>query len=339
MKKTTIGIVVTAFVGLAGCGDTAGDVSTDVVGDTRAALEAEQFGVFEAFWPKSASDDVGRRAHGVAEVMLGTSLPEEPFLASASRALVNGDTWIAAVTDEVTVTYHGSFNDLRVSLPSQRLDSEEDLVRPALPDDVARRRFEQTFAALQERGLIEGRQFDLNVVRAANTRLTVGDAEGNRSSAVVEHNFTAMRQINGVEFANAGVKVAVRRTDQVVEVRLGGAAIRSEVQDEAAGPVERPVDGGSVFAATVDQDLYRARFKDEFPSGRAEWERVEYMLPLGTMENGGVVEPLYVISYAEVHGESVSRRKYAGYSLRDPKAAPVDLSEVADPTATGDERR
>ena len=136
-----------------------------------------------------------------------------------------------------------------------------------------------------------------------------------------------MRQINGVNFAHAGLQVAVHRNGTISYVRLGGAEIRSTVSNG----LELPVNTGTVFQQTVTAANILARHMAEKPDSRAVKSDLEYVFPDG--EDSGHVEAMQMISYsrgvAMPDGRiALAKIRRLGYSLHDASVAPKELSGV-----------
>ncbi|MGI9296023.1 MAG: hypothetical protein ACR2PS_18725 [Pseudomonadales bacterium] len=124
---------------------------------------------------------------------------------------------------------------------------------------------------------------------------------------------------NGIEAANAGVRLSVHASGRVAGVRLGGVSVKSAMADG----FEAPTGQGKVLTRKVATGEIAQRF-------------FKYVMPEDTSK--AVVEPLHVYSYSEIYeveGDLVpSRREVVGYSITDPKALVVDFTPAA---AKGDE--
>ena len=153
----------------------------------------------------------------------------------------------------------------------------------------------------------------------------------------VAYVFTMLRQLNGIDFLNAGLKVTVHRSGLVSAIRVGGA----EVESKENGTAAIPQGSGFVFARTVESEAVRSRFNAEFPGARVDWDEVRYALP--ELERRALIEPRRIFSFSQATRdpsgkEIISRRKYLAYSLRNEAEPPTDLSDPAMPDAVGDSR-
>jgi hypothetical protein len=345
---------VLLFVTATACGQSHSP-SNESVDDAAAPATETSYASFETYWQTRSVAERAERAHAVAEILADRSLPTAPFLKAAEKHSGEAGAWVSMDLENINVTYYPEQDDLRVSNPELRKETEQDATDQELKPEVAREVFLSTVGSLVDRRLIDARHYDTTKVKAATTVFSVGEVGVSQpvKEVVTEHNFTLMRQVNGIDFANAGVKVAVRRTGEVVEIRIGGAGIKSQFRpvsettkglrlravtsgEASSDLVETPTGAGQIFGGTLDATKALNDFARRVPQGKVEWSKLMYMLPMGKLAQAGVLEPRYVVSYAVVHGDAVSRRKYIGYSLRD--ASATDLSEISDPGAAGDQR-
>jgi hypothetical protein len=345
---------VLLFVTATACGQSHSPSKESVDDAAEPATEAA-YASFETYWQTRSVAETAERAHAVAEILANHSLPTAPFLEAAEKHSGEAGAWVSMNLENINVTYYPEQDDLRVSNPDLRKETEQDATDQELEPEAARDVFLSTVGSLVDRRLIDARQYDTSKVKVATTVFSAGEVGVSQPAkeVVTEHNFTLMRQLNGIDFANAGVKVAVRRTGEVAEIRIGGAGIKSQFRpvnettkglrlravtsgEASSDLVETPTGAGQIFRGTLDATKFLNDFAKRVPQGNVEWSKPMYMLPMGKLAQAGVLEPRYVVSYSEVHGEAVSRRKYIGYSVRDGGA--TDLSEISDPGAAGDRR-
>jgi hypothetical protein len=314
---------------------------------------AREFGAFQMEWRKPTSAELATRAQRVSEILLGATLDSGKFVASVPEQL--RDTLYFQADKELSVAYYPGADDLRVS-NSTLLD---DITSPKdVGSNVARAIFEQTFEKLADAGLVDRQDYDVASVEPSKTITTLGSSISSTEVEVVNtYDFLLRRSINGIPFMNAGIRVNVHRGGQIAGIRLGGAhplSIRPDMNKSAAGLTraqgvngaatptslaEVPAGSGYVFSGSVDAASQQKRFTREQTRGLADRSGVYYMLPLSAdAKSSPVVEPLFIFSYSNLYGDVASRRRYIGYSLRDPAAPPVDLSEKAEPDAKGDAR-
>jgi hypothetical protein len=343
---------------LVGCGQVSEEPSRNDPGQPETVGSASapvKYAAFEISWSQPSPQALAARAQRVAGVLLQRDLPAEPFTAAVPATLPSnlGFRTNEADTGELLdVRYFLDADDLRVSNPA--LDSDTS-TRRDIGRDAARQIFEQTFAGLANAGLVDRSDYDLGAAQASVTTTTLGSSQTESETVITNsYDFLARRTLNGIPFSNAGVRVRVHRGGRVTAIRIGGAQVASQrggttpsihalatTGGGSEGLKEMPTGAGFVFESTVDTQRLAARFKKEAAHGIADRSGVMYMLPLSAKigaANKAVVEPLYVVSYANKVGDIVARRRYLGYSLRDPQAPPTDLSEKPAPQANGDSR-
>ena len=316
---------------------------------------AREFGAFQIEWRKPSSSELAGRAQRVSEIMAGATFGSTEFVRNVPERLQN--TLHFQPTQEIDVAYYVGADDLRVS----NFALLDDISSPKdVGENVARAIFQQTFDKLADAGLLGRQDYDLALVEPSKTITTLGSSISSTEVAVVNtYDFLLRRSINGIPFMNAGLRVNVHRSGQIAGIRLGGAhllSVRPDVKNTPRGLThtqgvngaatttslaEVPTGAGFVFGGAVDAASHQKRFKRELSRASADRSGVYYMLPMSSVadtKTSPVVEPLFIFSYSNRYGVVASRRRYVGYSLRDPAAPPVDLSEKADPDAKGDAR-
>jgi hypothetical protein len=291
----------------------------------------ERLASFEMAWPKLKAEAVMARARSAAEVMTGQEL-SRPAVAASGKSTAAGRRMQLTVpgAPALEIVYLPEYNDLRlvdtelaVSTAPGREMRQDEAVR------LARRAFDE----LARRNVINPRHYDWGSADVASTWVGGGSLDGKiAEKRRIEYRITLRRSINGIEVANAGVRIAVHATGRVSALRLGGV----EVASKAAGDTQEPVGKGRWLTRRVANKDLHARFERETVPGIAKakiaWSRVMYVMP--ESKRMAVVEPLYVVSYSlefpSDSGETmVSRRKTVGFSLVNPEAPPVDLTPPA----------
>lgn len=210
--------------------------------------------------------------------------------------------------------------------------------------DEAKAIARRTFDELGKRNVVNPAEYNWDGADVASTWIGAGTLDGKVTDPRrrVEYRITARRQINGIEVANAGIRIAVHPSGRVSAVRVGGPKIESK---RDAGR-EEPTGNGRWREKKVSIPELDARFEREVApkKGQAKvaWARVMYVMPED--QGRAVVEPLYIVSYS-VHvpaadGQvAISRRKTVGFSLTDPSAPPVDLTPPARVHESGPEKK
>jgi len=294
-----------------------------------AQPDKERMAAFEMRWPQATADQIIARVQAAIETITGQPLKRKPkFIALAAKALPARMALNVPDAPEFDVTFLRDYNELRivnrelsVSVPPRAEMTEEEALKLA-------RSF---LGELAQRKLVDQRQFDWRRVDVASTWIGGGPAGGPESDKRrVEYRVTLRRVINGIEVANAGVRIAVHTTGVISGLRLGGVSVLSRVDKDG---VEEPAGRGQWLHRQVSVEEAASRFRREVhPDGSTptiSWSRVMYVMPEGRPM--AVVQPLYVVSYSlqfpsEGGSTVVSRRKTVGYSLMNPEERSIDLT-------------
>ena len=301
---------------------------------------------FEMSWAPRSQDEVGRRALALAQVLTGGGKlrPEGVSVEPVKRDRGGDSRWAVRVADapDLRIRYLPEYNELR-ALSTELLYAtapEKDLGRERALE-IAKRAFGELAAAK----VVDARHYDWSKASVGTTVVGGGSTESKVISErrVVEYRITVLREINGIEVANSGVRIAVHASGQVSAIRVGGVSIAS---DSGTAAQENPRGRGQWLTRKVESaDLQRRFEREAAPAGaraKVAWAKVLYVMDETQKE--AVVEPRYVVSYS-LHvptddGQvAISRRKVLGYSLTDPGAKPVDLVPPVRPPREGDERK
>ena len=325
--RASLAVYLAVLVGplLGGC-DRGDDLQS-----MSAALSAGSWGVFEASWPRRDEPDVSDRAHRVAQVITGQALAAELF--STWDKSPSGSYWTSAPAPGVIASYHPNQDDMRVEDVALTTDASDGV---DVGEKAARQVFTNTVAQLVAEKFVASADFDFANVDLAYAKVGSAPSGEVATPRVMLYIFTALRQINGISFLNAGMRVAVHRSGRVAWIRFGGAQISSA----RAGSTEVPTGRGSAFSPAVAKDEALARFAREVPNGRAVWSRTMYAMPEGV--TSALIEPKHLVSHVlkfNTDGREVlSRRQLLAYSGRGVAQSPVHLGPVPNPSDTGDRR-
>ena len=333
-------------------------------GTTTPPTGTPVFGSFEASWPTVTPAEAAANAHRGAEIMLGRALPVQPFVDSARRALASSDVWDAfPLGDDVLhVKYYSRRNDMRMNNELLNNETEADFApRDTISEPAAHTVATDTFRKLTAAGVIDADHYRGLQFKVSTIQLLMGTGDSSDTRRVVsQYRFLANRRVNGIAFMNAGFSVGVHVSGRLSHLRFGGASVSSQMAGAApanspakqgastiqgalthqVGSLdERPAGGGTTFTCKFDEQQAKARFAKEHPFAKADWSGLRYVLP-DDAQGPTLMEPLYVVTFANHQGRVVSRRQYVGYSLRNPHAAPVPvvLSNAPTPNDTGDPR-
>ena len=294
------------------------------------ALVGERFPSFEMAWKSANPETVAARARAAAEVMTGQRLkrrasvvPLKSFDGVSRRMQVN-------VRDApgLNIVYMQEYDELRIVDTELAASTEP---KSEISQEEALKVAKNVLVELARGKLVDPRHFNWDKVDIASTWIGRGSRD---SKAVekrrVEYRITLRRELNGIELANAGVRIAVHASGRLSGLRLGGVSVASK-----AGPsgLEEPTGKGRWLRRGAATGDLAARFEREVVPEKAKpkvaWSRVMYVMP--ETKRTAVVEPLYVVSYSlefpsDEGNTAISRRKTVGFSLVDPKAAPIDLT-------------
>jgi hypothetical protein len=307
----------------------------------------ELLAAFEAHWPERGFQEAKERARTAARILL--DLPEhepvelEPVELDDTSNLEPDGTipqppLFFRAGPEVDIVYYQEFDDLRVTNSVLQDDVTGDADVPDKDEYVAhraRRAFEECFDRLAKAGLIDGKHFDLNKTRVSHTQFAAAPQGMDGHVLTTEFVFSLLRKINGIDFANAGLKVAVHRTGRIAFIRLGGATVASTMEH---GPFEVPTGSGFLFPRKVSARSVRERFAHDFPEAQVHYDVIKYILP--DDQRRAIIEPRHVFAFSRVSNvdglDVITRREFVGYSLREPGTPPKDFSEPPKPEAQGD---
>jgi hypothetical protein len=308
-----------------------------MVGPTIAQQDrppsGERVASFEMAWPEQKPESIAARVGAAVEVLTGRS-PRRPVVVPIRAPQTDMSRLQLTVPDapELEIVYLRDYDELRIvnteltasTAPEREIPQDETVI-------LAKRVFDE----LSRHKLVEPRHYDWNTADIASTWVGSGSIDGrNIERKRIEYRITVRRSINGIELANAGVRIAVHASGRVSGLRLGGVGVASRM----TGNVEAPTGKGRWLNRQVANSDLDARFQREMVPDKAKakiaWARVMYVMPEN--RRNALVEPLYVVSYSlefptDDGQTAVSRRKTAGLSLVDSNARPVDLTPPARP--------
>lgn len=289
----------------------------------------EELAVVEMVWEKRAPEEVAKRGQALAEIMLGkplaVELPGEPGK-GGEPAL---GRWSRAFPEHpnLRLKYLPDHDELRIidlDVLSNR-DGGTDIGATG-----ARELAGKYLAMLAERGLIDLRHYNLDKAQMGYGMVGEGNLDGTQASErIVEYRVTVRREINGIELANAGVRLSIHASGQLAGLRIGGVTPLTRT----ANGRELPVGQGRMVARKVSSQAIAERFRGRAqPPGtetQLHWQRLMYVMP----EQAGraLVEPQEVYAYsqrsfADGVAAVASRRQIVAYSVLDPAARPVDFT-------------
>ncbi len=268
----------------------------------------ENLPVLELFWAKRDAVENLKRIQLAAETVTGFGLNSEELL----RVYANDDAighWKTPFTDEapqVKVKLSPQYDEIRVV--------NRDLVDKVSEDGIAENKAiaiaTDYLGKLAESGLVDRKLYNLDDLQVGYGQIVEGSMDGKRKiEHITEYRVTFRPNFKGIQFANAGVRLAVNQSGQLSGLRLGGVSLTQW-------------DGKTADLRVSANDIEEL-FKKTIPEGMEAvvvWSRPMYVIPED--EQKAQVEPLQVFSYVlktKINDqEVVSRRKTVGFSFTKP---------------------
>jgi hypothetical protein len=272
---------------------------------------------YKLYWPKRAPAEALTRAQTVAQLLAGKELRVD-----ASRGSL-GERWAAPFHDEtVHARYVPAYDDLRVRM----VDATSQQRGEDIGEARARTLAVQLLDELHANGVVNKHDFDLSSAQAAHAHAATGGADGEEENWITEYRFRAMRSLNGIPVANAGIVIGITPQGQRSSLRVGG--VEAEVVRD--GPRTRPGPSGGIQVQRVALEALEPRLHQELQvSGRkhVSFRQVMYVMPPDVDE--AVVTPRQIFKYSVVSdgGGVVSRAQHVALSLTEPRR-PIEMIEM-----------
>ncbi|TLG76859.1 hypothetical protein [Methylocystis sp. B8] len=284
---------------------------------------------FEMNWKKRDGSAISDLARSAAEILTGRDLRAKTPVVEPVKNIRAGRMQVMIPdAPSLEMTYLPDYDELRIvdtELFSARAP-ERDLAQSDAMK-IARNAFDM----LAQRKLIDPAQYDWEKADVGFTWVG-GASRASKASERkrVEYRITLRRVLNGIELANAGLRLAVHANGRLSGLRLGGVTVASKQGRQ----MEEPTGRGRWLEPKQSMDALRGRFERDIVAAQKAkaniaWSKIMYVMP--EKERSSVVEPLYVVSYSlqtptPENEMAVSRRKTIGFSLVDANAPPVDLT-------------
>lgn len=278
-----------------------GFVSTSL---SAEPVVSEVMKVVEMHWQTRTPDEQVRRIQFAANMVAGQPLDSnlESVFAKEHDAL---QKWSAPFKSapNIKVKLLPAYDELRVLNKSLVDKWTEKDIGEAAAIRIAYNQLQKLLAA----NMLSQRSFNLNDVQVGYNRIIEGSKDGKkRFEAITEYRLTFRPNIDGIQLANAGVRVAVHRSGAIAGLRIGGVTV-----DEKAGfQIKRSI--SRYYANTVVTKWLPSNAKPDLA-----WSRIMYVMPEDA--KSATVEPTQVYSFSlktESDGvEVISRRKIVGVSL------------------------
>lgn len=286
----------------------------------------------EMYWAKRTPEEVITRAQALAEVLVGQTLNREGLARMLTNLNTEADRWIPAFAEypELRLRYIPRYDELwLINLKVIDNHNTDVDIGEKGAVDLASKYLE----ALADGGLVNQNHYNLDNAQIGFGKVGGGAKDGSESyEKTVEYRITLRREINGIQLANAGIRLSIHASGALTGIRIGGVSTRTQVVAGRGTPI---MGQGKMITRRVTDEEVESRFSGLIPSqAKAEvaWSRLMYVMPEG--QRKALVEPMQIYSYSpkflEDGGEAVaSRRKMVGFSVSDPKAAILDFTASA----------
>ena len=242
-----------------------------------------------ARWPKRTPGEVAQRMKSLGTSLLAGrgALDNVGLQAALLKFRPDAEFWAfdngnVDGRSRLHFTYHVKSDDLRV----EDVGLLEQISPGEIDEATARSLMKEAVGRLVAAGLVRAEDYDPTGASLAWRRIGEGRKDENVVDKILEYRFSLLRQINGVPFANAGIRVGVHRTGTVSSLRVGGAEILSVRQ----GGLETPTDArGGVVTRVVARADIALRFGQEFPNAKIWTQGLMYAMRDDVEED--VIEP------------------------------------------------
>jgi hypothetical protein len=293
--------------------------------------EGMRIAAFEMGWEDAPKQDVLRRIAAAAEVMLATSIDKRAAMKSLGGAILElepGSWSRLELAPQLIIRYDADYDEIR--LINEELDIATDLGGD-IGEVAAQELAEKYLDGLASVGALDKRLYAQAVLELGYKRIGYGSRDGKtRVDRIAEYRFTFRPRLEGVEMANAGVRMGILASGDLVSLRFGGVTPKGDW----VGDKLQPTGKGGYREARVDPNAILSRLYANAVKDAAvdiAWSRLMYVVT--EQDKKVVVEPMFIVSLTErrlVDGEWVSsRRKTLAFSVTDPRARPIDLDAPA----------
>ena len=286
---------------------------------------------FELTWNHRNTEEVSRRLYGAIGVLLdegsAARIAESDVLDNVVRGEEAG-SWSRLGHSPVLAKYQSEYDEIRIIHEELSVIS-----RPAsdVGEEGVRGLAEQYLKRLGKAGVVDPRLYKDAAMQLGYKMVGEGSIDQKPGPGwIVEYRITFRPRLHGFEMANAGVRMGILASGELSSLRVGGVTPAGKWSN---GQLASSVRNSQRKIRIGTDDLMRYFHKQvsEGAEPQVAWSRVMYAMPPG--KSAAVVEPMLLISYTETRevGKQrvTSRRKTLGFSLTDPRAAPVDFDPPA----------
>jgi len=284
--------------------------------------EGDEVTVYKLGWRHRKPEEVLQQINGALELMGDEGWKEKVDRHNFSKLVISEKeigSWVRLPETSLFVKYDNNYDEIRII--NEEREANTDLSN----------RLDQAAAVKQAEGylkqLAESKVINYELYKTASLQVGYkiignGSMKENVSPGnVAEYRLTFRPRLNGIEMANAGIRMGISITGKLNNLRFGGAEPESTSASDRV-KIKRT-------AKTIMDSFYNEKAKE----GEVDvaYSKVMYVIPDGKKD--AIVEPKLVVSYTEKYAvenqQLVSRRKNIAYSLTDPNAPPIDFDKPA----------
>ncbi len=284
----------------------------------KSVDKEENLKAVELYWESAGSMNNARKLTYLLQMVHGKEIEKgkiDRLLAEAGKT----NHWTSPIKNEpgILIKIIPDYNEIRVTNvtladdPKGKNIGEKEAVAIAMGH----------MKKLAQVKLLNGLKYDTRQFNVGQHIIGEGSMDGKtKREFITEYRVTFRPNINGIELANAGVRLAIHRTGKLSGIRIGGVSSNMKASRN--------------LTRTVSKEAARKKFEQSIPDGfkpSIAWEKVMYVIPDGSRK--AMIEPLHVYSYSLTSISDgvkvVSRRKTIGISLTDNSKKLVDFDPPA----------
>jgi len=286
---------------------------------------------YKLAWQAPDTAVVADRLAGALAVMEGAALQELSAKRERLSAVIDGKqagSWTSIASSPILAKYEAEYDEIR--LINQELDIIDDSDK-LIDEDEALKMAESYLQKLGDNKVIDSRLYRQAVVQLGYKMAGSGSMEAEpQPGHIVEYRVTYRPTLNGIELANAGVRLGILGSGELASMRVGGVTPSGQWEGNT---LQSSVKNSERTLRTSPKNIMSS-FYNQLPKdvrAQVAWSKVMYAVPQPM--NSEDIEPMLLISYSEVRNIDdqpvVSRRKTLGYSLTTKDAEPVDFDKPA----------
>jgi hypothetical protein len=268
----------------------------------------------ELYWKTRTTDEISKRVVTFLQMIAGKSIEHGAVRKTLSDP-ENIGRWISLLPDEpeIMVKVVEEYDEIRVINPELADTPVKNAIGEKEAIAISAKHIEQMARA----GLLNGLNYDTRNSQVGRLVIGEGSLDGKeKSEQVTEYRITVRPDINGIELANAGVRIGVHVSGKLSSIRVGGVSANMKTTKR--------------IVRKVQEEEAEKKFAKLIPAGARPaiaWSRIMYAMPDGVRK--ALIEPQLIYSYS-LQSKSdgvqlVSRRKTVGISLTDPNSRPFDF--------------